>query len=201
MAKYAYFNQDEIDEVVSMPKPEFDIMAVLQYLQSGFAMIELDEYLIKNDHPVAFNDENMDVKVDINKVLEKAQRNLKDASRLVEGKETNDRRVSGSGLPIKGRHSKGRQSESPTNTKRQSDLLSTANWLSEQLQFLLCNAVDKCDVRIELNERPRISLPDTIHIFRDSIVKVRKLIYKDSILRFRRLKMENYTKTLHTRSL
>ncbi|TIB99805.1 hypothetical protein E3Q18_01415 [Wallemia mellicola] len=171
MAKYAYFNQDEIDEVVNMPKPEFDIMAVLQYLQSGFAMIELDEYLIKNDHPVAFNDENMDVKVDINKVLEKAQRNLKEASRLVEGKETNDRRVSGSGLPIKGRHSRGRQSESPTNTKRQSDLLSTVNWLSEQLQLLLCNAVDKCDVRIELNERPQISLPDTIHIFRDSIVK------------------------------
>lgn len=178
MAKYAYFNQDEIDEVVSMPKPEFDIMAVLQYLQSGFAMIELDEYLVKNDDPVVFNDENIDVKVDINKVLEKAQRNLKDASRLVEGKETNDRRVSGSGLPIKGRHSRGRQSELPIDTKKQSDLLSTVNWLSDNLQLLLCNAVDKCDVRIELNERPRISLPDTAHIFRDSIVKVRKQFSK-----------------------
>ncbi|TIB13965.1 hypothetical protein E3P88_01328 [Wallemia ichthyophaga] len=170
MSKYAYFNQEEIDEVVSMPKPDFDIMAVIQYLQSGFAMTEIDDFLIKNDYLVPC-DKDSDEHVDMDTVLGKAQKNLKEANKLIEGRESNDRRVSGSGLPIRGRHSQGRASEIPRTSSLQADVMSTTTWIVNNLKSLMQGAVDNCDVKLDLQMRARMPSLENVQTFRENVIQ------------------------------
>lgn len=179
MSKYAYYNQDEIDEVLSMPKPDFDIMAVMQYLQSGFAMTEMDDFLIKNDYLVS-SDKDSDDHLDLESVLGRAQKNVKEASKLVEGKESNDRRVSGSGLPIRGRQSQGRASEIPRLSSLQADVMSTINWIVDNLQSLLQGAVENCDVKLDLQMRATMPSLDNVHIIREKVTQVRLYISSKS---------------------
>ncbi|TIA89584.1 hypothetical protein E3P99_02018 [Wallemia hederae] len=170
MSKHAYYNQEEADEVVNMPKPDFDIMAVMEYLQSGFAMTDMDDALMRNDNPVVSDSSNTEPPK-LEKVISQAHRNLNKASKLIEGKDSNDRRVSGSGLPIKGRQSQGRASEVPEQPKAQADVLSTITSITDQVRNSLQTAIGNCDVKLDLQPRAHPLVINKPYMKRERIPK------------------------------
>lgn len=185
MNKHSYYNQEEAEEVLSMPKPCFDISSVIRYLESGFINVQIDKYLITKNKKTTNTVEDEIEDLSLEFAIENAEQRLKDIKKFNKNSDSLDvsskknKRVSGNAIPMrKNIDSNDINKECDKYIENdEDDLCMTMNAISESIEKIIRSAIANSESRMDFKGREVFEFEgDEISVIKDKIVNVSSIL-------------------------